>query len=399
MKKQLPGFLCGCLTTVTALALGTTVLAASGQVTFNFANVALDGETKITTGTTVTAANGQEVPSSILYTDAAGGKTNYLPIRAISELLGVEVGYDSATKTVLLGEQNTVNQDKHWKRTVDGPSFTYTSQRPATLYTTAPTWQPTWLPEDWELSETFGGTTWADYRFTGKGGRVTFTCAYPDKGSIGSSVGDEQTIQNCQQVAIQGYMADLYVEDDWMYLVWEGPDGILFWFSGTGISVEDLTKMAESVQPAAGQLPEYELSWMPEGYTKYERTSSGTAVQETWVGPDTSLTLLYASDPVELPDGTPEAVKVNSVDAEYWEAEEFYESDGGSMTVSGEKIEGTQTEIDGVTISVDTIIGPTSAHANTLAWKDPETGLYFRIHGPVDKETMIHIAEQVKKPS
>lgn len=111
------------------------------------------------------------------------------------------------------------------------------------------------------------------------------------------------------------------------------------------------------------------------------------------------MTLLYASDPVELPDGTPEAVKVNSVDAEYWEAEEFYESDGGSMTVSGEKIEGTQTEIDGVTISVDTIIGPTSAHANTLAWKDPETGLYFRIHGPVDKETMIHIAEQVKKPS
>ena len=107
-------------------------------------------------------------------------------------------------------------------------------------------------------------------RFTGKGERVTFTCAYPDKGSIGSSVGDEQTIQNCQQVAIQGYMADLYVEDDWMYLVWEGPDGILFWFSGTGISVEDLTKMAESVQPAAGQLPEYELSWMPEGYTKYE---------------------------------------------------------------------------------------------------------------------------------
>ena len=397
MKKQLPGFLCGCLTTVTALALGTTVLAASGQVTFNFTNVALDGETKITAGTTVTAANGQEVPSSILYTDAAGGKTNYLPIRAISELLGVEVGYDSATKTVLLGEQNAVNQDKHWKRTVDGTSFTYTSQRPATPYTTAPTWQPTWLPEGWELAETFNGSTQATFRFTGKDGRVSFVCAYPDKGSIGSSVGDEQTIQNCRQVAIQGYMADLYVEDDWMYLVWEGPDGILFFFSGRGISVEDLTKMAESVQPDAGQLPEYELSWMPEGYSKYERNVSGSAVQETWLGSDTSLTLLYASDPVELPDGTPEAVKVNGVDAQYWEAEEPYKPGGGSMTVNGEEVEGNQVEVGGVSISTGTIVGPGAAGVNTLAWTDPDTGIYFRIHGTVDKDTMIRIAEQVKK--
>nr|WP_325216969.1 DUF4367 domain-containing protein [uncultured Oscillibacter sp.] len=51
------------------------------------------------------AANAQKIPGSILYTDAAGGKTNYLPIRTISELLGVEIGYDSAAKTVLLGKQ------------------------------------------------------------------------------------------------------------------------------------------------------------------------------------------------------------------------------------------------------------------------------------------------------
>ena len=112
MKKRFPGFLSGCLTTLTALALSATALAASGQVTFSFANVALDGETKLAAGTTITAANGQQVPSSILYTDAAGGKTNYLPIRAISELLGVEIGYDSATKTVLLGEQGLPAAEK-----------------------------------------------------------------------------------------------------------------------------------------------------------------------------------------------------------------------------------------------------------------------------------------------
>lgn len=92
----------------TALALSaclTTALAASGTVSYNFANVALDGTQKITAGQDITAANGQKVPGSILYTDEAGGKTNYLPIRAISELLGVEIGYDSASRTVLLGKQ------------------------------------------------------------------------------------------------------------------------------------------------------------------------------------------------------------------------------------------------------------------------------------------------------
>lgn len=399
MKKQLPGFLCGCLTTVTALALGTTVLAASGQVTFNFANVALDGEAKITAGSTITAPNGQQVPGSILYTDAAGGKTNYLPIRAISELLSVEVGYDSATKTVLLGDQVLPAAQKHWEKAVDGSMVTYTAGESDIPYTEPPAWRPTWLPAGWKLwQSTLTGRAKVTQRFSGASGDVSFICAYPDKTSIGADLRFEETIQNCRQITIQGYPADLYVEEEgWTYLVWEGPDGILFFFSGRGISVEDLTKLAESVQPDAGQLPEYELSWMPEGYTKYERNVSGSAVQETWLGPDTSLTLLYASDPVELPDGTPEAVKVNGVDAQYWEAEEPYEPGGGTMTVNGEEVEGSQVEIGGVSISTGTIVGPGAAGVNTLAWTDPDTGIFFRIHGTVDQNTMLRIAEHVKR--
>ena len=119
MKKRFPGFLSGCLTTLTALALSATALAASGQVTFSFANVALDGETKLAAGTTITAANGQQVPSSILYTDAAGGKTNYLPIRAISELLGVEIGYDL---------QNALREELYNRNIYDIPVATMITQ-------------------------------------------------------------------------------------------------------------------------------------------------------------------------------------------------------------------------------------------------------------------------------
>ena len=105
MKKRIASFAGGFFAALALSLCLTTALAAAGQVSYNFANVAMDGTQKITAGQDITAANGQKIPGSILYTDAAGGKTNYLPIRTISELLGTEIGYDSASKTVLLGKQ------------------------------------------------------------------------------------------------------------------------------------------------------------------------------------------------------------------------------------------------------------------------------------------------------
>lgn len=105
IAKNISSFLGGFLAVVLVAGCLNSALAASGKVSYNFSNVALNGETKITAGADITAANGQKVPGTILFTDAAGGKTNYLPIRAVSELLGVEIGYDSATKTILLGNQ------------------------------------------------------------------------------------------------------------------------------------------------------------------------------------------------------------------------------------------------------------------------------------------------------
>ena len=66
MKKRIASFSGGFLAALTLSACLTTALAASGKVSYNFANVA-------------------------------------------SELLGTEIGYDSATKTVLLGKQQVSN--------------------------------------------------------------------------------------------------------------------------------------------------------------------------------------------------------------------------------------------------------------------------------------------------
>lgn len=107
MKKRIVSFASGFFAALALSLCLTTALAAAGQVSYNFANVSMDGTQKIAAGQDITAANGQKIPGSILYTDEAGGKTNYLPIRTISELLGVGIGYDSASKTVLLGKQPT----------------------------------------------------------------------------------------------------------------------------------------------------------------------------------------------------------------------------------------------------------------------------------------------------
>ena len=66
---------------------------------------------------------------AILYTDEKGGKTNYLPIRAISELLGVEIKYDSATKTVRLEKQPTAVDAGalgQWSRSFEANMVGYT---------------------------------------------------------------------------------------------------------------------------------------------------------------------------------------------------------------------------------------------------------------------------------
>ena len=101
MKLRGP-FFAGVAFTLVILAMGATALAASGQISFNTVNVAWNGETGIPTGSTITAPNGQQVPSSILYTDEAGGTTNYLSIRAISDLLNVEISYDADTQTAVI---------------------------------------------------------------------------------------------------------------------------------------------------------------------------------------------------------------------------------------------------------------------------------------------------------
>lgn len=83
---------------------GSALASSGGQVEYNQAGIALSGKDQVRAGESYTAPNGQQVPSVITYVDNAGGRTNYLSVRQISELLGVPVRWNSQKNRIDLGQ-------------------------------------------------------------------------------------------------------------------------------------------------------------------------------------------------------------------------------------------------------------------------------------------------------
>ena len=403
MKKRFPSFLAGAATALALTALTASALAASGQVSFNFAGVALDGEMKITAGSDITAPNGQRVPGSILYTDETGGKTNYLPVRTVSELLGVEVGYDSATRTVLLGEQTVpattaAASGTYWHRETDEDGITYASEDTGTDYTGDPSYTLTDLPEGWAL-ESIRGNGSREYR--NGSGRVSFSCAYPDGGGFGWSPGSGEI--PCRTVTVNGHDAELYTHSseygDSALLVWEDQDGVLFWFTGSDVDPDTLVEIASSAAAAEDTVPVYTAGWLPAGYRYFETNTAAGAAETTWTGSDGdgNITLTCSTGPLLLPEGSGEPVELGAVTARFWEAREPHTPSEGTITVGDEPVEGSTVDIGGVTVSVGTISGAQASDVATLAWTDADTGLHFRLHGTADQETLVRVAEDLRE--
>ena len=101
--KKYGSFVAGMVAMLMVVSSVGSVSAASSRVEYNKAGISLFGEDRVLTGESFKAPNGQEVPSVITYVDVTGGTTNYLSIRQISELLGIEVRWD--------GQKNRVGTD------------------------------------------------------------------------------------------------------------------------------------------------------------------------------------------------------------------------------------------------------------------------------------------------
>ncbi len=106
MMKKYGSFAAGMVAMLMVVSTVGSVSAASSRVEYNKAGISLFGENKVLTGESYKAPNGQDVPSVITYVDETGGKTNYLSIRQISELLDASVGWNAATNSVDIAAPN-----------------------------------------------------------------------------------------------------------------------------------------------------------------------------------------------------------------------------------------------------------------------------------------------------
>jgi len=94
MRKQFKGFIVGFILAC-LLVVPTTALADNIQAYFNTVNLTVDGNSAVKQGENYQLEDGSTVPFSINYKG-----TTYIPIRKVSELLGITINYDNSTKTV-----------------------------------------------------------------------------------------------------------------------------------------------------------------------------------------------------------------------------------------------------------------------------------------------------------
>ncbi len=99
MKKRIVSILAGTLALMLLLTAVAGALAKGGKVAYNQVNLSVFSEPKVTAGQTYRLANGLEIPSSINYTNEAGGDTTYVPIRMLAELMDANLTWNQETKT------------------------------------------------------------------------------------------------------------------------------------------------------------------------------------------------------------------------------------------------------------------------------------------------------------
>lgn len=100
MKKRIPSFLAGVITTLLILTLSVTALAASGKITLEVSpiNVLVNGEEFKPKD-----AQGNDVLVFVY------NGTTYAPLRALAESYGLQVGYDSERGIATVEDPTTDN--------------------------------------------------------------------------------------------------------------------------------------------------------------------------------------------------------------------------------------------------------------------------------------------------
>lgn len=289
-------------------------------------------------------------------------------------------------------------------------------------YDTSPAWRPGWLPDgEWSLTAANPRNGAVIWMFERGQARLTFYCSYAGnrEGIFNESILNDDTEKTRTPAAVHGRPADYYEGEVNCFLVWRDGEKTLFGLSADGVTGREMMeRIAESVYAAPDASAAYALSELPAGWETFDSAQiSGVGRENLRRNADgeeralqygETIALQYVQDPpcpFRVPPGTPEEVSVNGLSGRFWSDEQDRPGDpAGHLIINGEIVEGDLTDVDGVPMIRKEINGVTVTFGDvprrryaTLAWTDPETNTAFRLRGTADKETLLEIAECVRR--
>lgn len=270
----------------------------------------------------------------------------------------------------------------------------YTLNDPNEIASPLP-WRLTWLPEGWTLADSYidesiGHWTFEIIKDDGWSNQL-LTFNYTSDYTFHLTSASDFAIQ--ERVSVHGRPADYYKEGYYDRLFWEEVDGALLSIdSKTGVDSlidwDTLKQVAESAAPWTGVPAEYEVGWMPEGYTDPVSVFSGGVGEWTWIRNHTTLELHYVNDPLrpfQVPSRTPEEVTVNGLPGLFWPS-----------VFSREECDARVADLIS---DPNSLLFLRTEEAAVLTWEDPATNTIFRFRGMAEKEELLRMAESVTKKS
>lgn len=274
---------------------------------------------------------------------------------------------------------------RHWQVHVENGSIYCKGPKTATTNTPIPVWQPTWLPEGWTLDM---GSLWggafpvANWSYSNGDESLYFRCCANYDFSFCCWLdleADENTPK--KETKIQGYQADFWQVNGASALAWENNQGNLFLMLHNGsLTQTDLERIADSIVEVTEAMPEYQLGWTPDQDNELSRCTTMPGYVQDTGGTPNFIRFTYAAQPLTTPEGTPETITVQGVQAQLWLGDAKAE---GTVVISS---------VSGKTVEI-----PNNNTWSTLMWTDPETGICFCIKGnKLTKEAMLRMAESAE---
>ena len=227
------------------------------------------------------------------------------------------------------------------------------------------TYRPTWLPEGYSQSLVREPEDVVNIMYASDAGPMIIF-AYSNSASSLHLIPQGET--ELFKVMVNDTPADFYLDNDTTKancLVWESPENDLIYWIAANLPMDDLIRIAESVQEVPEPQTVYQPTWIPDGYQAVTIDDRNTSTSILYENGEHSITFNC------LIDVDAAALYIDSVNADV-------------------------LHVKVGDLPADLHIDPEENASSAIVWTN-EKGNLFLIYGPLSGDELIRMAESVEE--